>query len=485
MRRAPRFRRSLGIRARLLLVLAATLLLFATATGLVLIVLQDVTATYERLLNVDERLLLDATRLRLLAELQVSAVQNLADPGAPEAIAAINPQQNRLLDELDQLAQSDQDRAMLARIRRADEAYDRAVDAAAAALRTRGPDVAAALILELDRPENEFLSASDAFIAAKSTSRDAARLAASRRLAQTAAGLVVVLAVGGGAAAAVVLGLGGRIARGVIAMASAIRQIAAGDLGVAVPRQTDPELSALAADVEALRGGLLRARQAEEIHRQRVQIVRDAGRALLTAPDLSAALGFLAERAARALDALGASARLVDAREERVVAQATYGLQVDRDPDGRTEIDSKDGALHGELLLWREEGRVLGPEEADLLDALAVEAGLALRNAALAEAASRRAAELDEFVRVVAHDVRGPISLAQRLADLIRTRNPILAAAEAPLFARLGDATAYAEGLIDDLRELVRAGRVPTRREPVSVKAAAEEVIASLGTVLA
>src|SRR5207253_7810824 len=111
-------------------------------------------------------------------------------------------------------------------------------------------------------------------------------------------------------------------------------------------------------------------------------------------------------------------------------------------------------------------------------------AGLALRNAALAEAAQRRADELDRFVHVVAHDVRGPVSLAQRLADLIRTRNPILAATEAPLFARLGDATAYAEGLIDDLRELVRAGRVPSRRQPIDLRAAVEEAVAALAAVM-
>lgn len=477
--------RSLGIRARLLLVVAATLVLFATASGIVLFVLQDVTATYERLLDVDERLLLDATRLRLLAELQVTAVQNLADPGALETIRAINRQQYLLLDELDELVQTERDRVLLARIRLADDAYDGAVENAANAFRSARSDVAVGLIYELDRPEKEFLAASDAFIAAKSASRDAARLAANRRLAQLGAGLVLVLAVGGGAAGAVVLGLGGRIARGVIAMADAIRRIAAGDLDVVVPRQTDPELAALAGDVEALRGGLRRARAAEELHRERVQIVRDAGRALLAAPDLSAALAALAERAGHALGALGASARLVDAREERLVAQATYGRPADREPDGRTEIGSDDGALHGHLLVWRPDARALGPEESDLLDALAVEAGLALRNAALADAASRRASELDEFVRVVAHDVRGPISLAQRLADLIRTRNPILAAAEAPLFARLGDATAYAEGLIDDLRELVRAGRVPTRRQPVAVRSVAEEVVASLATLLA
>src|SRR5207253_8302899 len=112
-------------------------------------------------------------------------------------------------------------------------------------------------------------------------------------------------------------------------------------------------------------------------------------------------------------------------------------------------------------------------------------AGLALRNAALAEAAQRRADELDRFVHVVAHDVRGPVSMAQRLADLIRTRNPILAASEAPLFARIGDATAYAEGLIDDLRELVRVGRMTTRREPVPLARAVGEASSALSATLA
>lgn len=474
-----------GIRARLLLVVAATLLLFATTIGVVSFVLRDVAATYERLLDVDERLLLDATRFRLLAELEVSAVQSLVDPSALEAILAVNREQARLLDELEERIQHPADAAMLDRIRSADRAYDDAVVEVAEALRTRRPEVAAALYFGLESPREELLAAADSFIRAKTAARDAGRLAANQRLAFTGVALVLTLLVGGGAAAAVLLGVGGRIARGVIAMAGAIRRIAAGDLGATVPTQRDPELAALAADVEALRRGLRQARDLETRHRERVQLVRDVGRELLAAPDLSAALRSLAERAGRALDAMSVTARLVDTRDGRVVAEARYGMPIEREPDAQARINPEDGAMHGELRVWRPAGRILAADEIDLLDALAVEAGLALRNAALADAASRRAQELDEFVRVVAHDVRGPVALAQRLADLIRTRNPILGGAEAPLFARLGDATAYAEGLIDDLQELARAGRVPTRREAIGIAAAAEEVVAALGTLLA
>src|SRR5204863_9471324 len=122
------------------------------------------------------------------------------------------------------------------------------------------------------------------------------------------------------------------------------------------------------------------AREAEAVHRQRVQLVRDAGRALLAAPDLSAALGSLAERAGRAVGAVGGLARLVDARDGRLVAEAGDGLAIERGADATARIVSDDDALHGELLVWRPEGRALRPDEADLLDALAVEAGLALRN---------------------------------------------------------------------------------------------------------
>jgi signal transduction histidine kinase len=476
----------LGIRARLLIVVVATLCLFGVATAIVLAALNDVNNTYEQLLDVDERVLLDATRLRLLAEIEVSTAQSLADPGALETILTVNREQTRVLDELDDLAQTQTDRAMLRRIRAVDLTYDQLVQDAADALRAGNGDIAVGLILQLDGPRRAFLDACDAFISAKTASRDAARAVASTRLRQTELGLLALLALGGGAGAAVVLWVGGRFASGVLGIAAVVRRLAAGDLDASIPRELDDgELAALIDDVEALRSSLRIARDAEEVHRTRVQLVRDAGRALLAAPDLTAALEFLAERAGRALGAARARAVLVDRRDDRVVAAATYGMDLDREPDALATFAPDDGPLRGELRVWAAVGRDLADDEVELLDAVAVEAGLALRNAALAEAASRRAAELDDFVRVVAHDVRGPVALAQRLADLIRSRNPILAATEAPLFARLGDATAFAEGLIDDLRELVRAGRVPSRREPVWLGGVLDDVLAGLSTLLA
>jgi two-component system sensor histidine kinase KdpD len=135
--------------------------------------------------------------------------------------------------------------------------------------------------------------------------------------------------------------------------------------------------------------------------------------------------------------------------------------------------------------LWYEPSRPPSPKRQSLLEAIAAEAGLACEIPPSAEAAGRRAEELDRFIHVVAHDVRGPVSMAQRLAELIRNRNPILAATEAPLFARIGDATAYAEGLIDDLRELVRIGRVPSHREPVDLVGAVNDAAGALGAILA
>jgi signal transduction histidine kinase len=475
----------LGIRERLLVVVATSLAFFAIAIGVVFAVLSDVTATYDRLLDVDERILLDATRLRVLAERQVSLAEEIAAPTALDQLVVLGDQQNQVIDDIARLAVAPEDRGLLQRIRVTNDAYVAALRDAAQAFQAGRADRAVALFMQLDRPRDDFLRACDALIVAKTASRDAARAAASARFRETLIGLVLVLAVGGAGAAGIALVVGGRIARGVVDVAGSIRRIAAGELERPVDPLPDGELSQLAADVDELRRSLLTAREAEETHRQRVEMVRDLGRDLLAANDLGAALGLLAERTGRALRAIGVTATLIDARDQRLVREASYGSPGDRTADQAAPISSPDGAFQGDIRVWRDPKRSPSPAEPILLEAIAAEAGLALRNAALAEAAQRRADELDRFVHVVAHDVRGPVSMAQRLAELIRNRNPILAASEAPLFARIGDATAYAEGLIDDLRELVRIGRVPTRREPIALAEAVADAGQAVGAVLA
>jgi len=374
---------------------------------------------------------------------------------------------------------------MLQRIRDSNETYDLAIRRTAEAFRGGRADTAIALFMQLDKPRDEFLAACDALIAAETTSRDVARAAARSRFWETLVGLVLALAVGGAAAAGVALAVGGRIAGGVIGLAAAVRRIAAGELETQVGSAQEGELSKLASDVDALRRSLLAAREAEALHSRRVELVRDVGRDLLAASDLASALGLLAERTGVALGAIAVQAALVDARDARLVREAAFGEQPPRVADAAAPFDSPDGAFRGEVRVWYPEPRLSSPAEAVLLEAISAEAGLALRNAAVAEVAQRRAEELDRFVHVVAHDVRGPVAMAQRLADLIRTRNPILAASEAPLFARIGDATAYAEGLIDDLRELVRVGRVTTRREPVELAKAVGAAGSALATIFA
>src|SRR5262245_4804898 len=106
MRRWPK----LGIRERLLLVVATSLAFFAVAIAIVFAVLSDVTATYERLLDVDERILLDATRLRVLAERQVSLTEEIVSPNAIDRLNALDAEQDAVIEDVDRLMTSPADR---------------------------------------------------------------------------------------------------------------------------------------------------------------------------------------------------------------------------------------------------------------------------------------------------------------------------------------------------------------------------------------
>ncbi|HEV8634897.1 MAG TPA: ATP-binding protein [Chloroflexota bacterium] len=472
----------LGIQARLLLLVAWLVVLFAAASGAVLLGLREVGRTYDHLLAVDERLLLDATRLRLLAELEVSAARG-GGRAAAEELRSVDRAQDALVDDIEAVAAAPEDRALIARIRAANDAYDRAV-AEVAALLAAGRDAdAAAQAGRAEPARREFVAACDALIEAKARARDAAREAARRHLELAGAALIGALLVGGVLSAAVAFALGGRIVRGVTTAAAAVRRIAGGDLATFVAPQPDPELGALAADLDALRSRLLAARDAEAAHRARLNLIGDLSRALLAAPRLDDAVRALAEGTGTALGAVAVEVTLADVRTGRPAQRAAIGLAPDRPPELVASIAPEAAVLAGELRLWID--RAPTPEEQDLVEALAAEAGLALRNAVLAETALHRAEELDGFVNVVAHDIRGPVSLAQRLVELVRQRNPILAASEAPLFARIGDATAFAEGLIDDLRELARLGQPPPERAAVLLAEAVEEIRAALAPLLA
>src|SRR5437899_10630419 len=114
----------LGIRERLLVVVATSLAFFAIAIGIVFAVLSDVNATYERLLDVDERILLDATRLRVLAERQVSLTEEIVAPTAIDKLNALDREQDMVMDDIEAVVSSPADRGLLERIRTSNEVYD-------------------------------------------------------------------------------------------------------------------------------------------------------------------------------------------------------------------------------------------------------------------------------------------------------------------------------------------------------------------------
>src|SRR5438034_251408 len=148
----------LGIRERLFLVVATSLVFFAAAIAVVYVVLSDVTATYERLLDVDERILLDATRLRVLAERQVSLTEEIVSPTALDRLNALHAEQNAVIDDIDRLVTSPADRALLARVRESNERFDADIRTAAEAFRVGRADTAVALFMQLDQPRDAFLA---------------------------------------------------------------------------------------------------------------------------------------------------------------------------------------------------------------------------------------------------------------------------------------------------------------------------------------
>src|SRR5262249_21376513 len=148
------------------------------------------------------------------------------------------------------VAAAPEDRALIARVRAANDAYDRAV--AEVAARVAGGREADAAQVQVERAEparREFLAACDALIDAKTLARDVARADAARRLDLAGAGLLGTLVLGGILSAGGAFTLGGRIVRGLTTAAAAVRGIAAGDLATPVAPQPEPELGALASDL--------------------------------------------------------------------------------------------------------------------------------------------------------------------------------------------------------------------------------------------
>jgi signal transduction histidine kinase len=142
----------------------------------------------------------------------------------------------------------------------------------------------------------------------------------------------------------------------------------------------------------------------------------------------------------------------------------------------------------GLLLLARadREARPFSGEDRGLLELLAANAAVALENARLAEAESRTIEELkaldavkDEFVNILAHELRGPMSTLRGYADLLRKRWDRLSAEQRDEFlhviARGADRLAK---LVRDIQEVTEADRraLPMQTEAVDPGPLIEEV---------
>ena len=89
--------------------------------------------------------------------------------------------------------------------------------------------------------------------------------------------------------------------------------------------------------------------------------------------------------------------------------------------------------------------------------------------------------ELDEFARVVSHDLKAPLHAIGSLATCIEEDcAPLLTRESRDLFARLVQCTRQMGDLIDGILRYSRAGRAGAHAEPVDVRALVRELIDAL-----
>lgn len=141
------------------------------------------------------------------------------------------------------------------------------------------------------------------------------------------------------------------------------------------------------------------------------------------------------------------------------------------------------GVLHVDF----QEERGFAEEEIRLLQAVAERIALLIANARLRAEAERRAQQLAEFTRLIAHDVCQPLTIARGHAQLLRSalergdRQRARSSADA-----LDVATRRLEAMIQDLVESARleAGQLPLDREPVELIAFVSDLLRRLAEVL-
>jgi PAS domain S-box-containing protein len=124
--------------------------------------------------------------------------------------------------------------------------------------------------------------------------------------------------------------------------------------------------------------------------------------------------------------------------------------------------------------------RVYGPEDMRVAQELANRSALAIENARLYRTAQRAIQMRDEVLRIVAHDLRGPLAIIVIEAGLLRRRGPEPERRSTTSAEAIKSAAARMNRLIQDFLDVARmeAGRLhvePCRTQPVQIASHAVE----------
>ena len=141
-------------------------------------------------------------------------------------------------------------------------------------------------------------------------------------------------------------------------------------------------------------------------------------------------------------------------------------------------VVSRSGEVLGGLFLSHSQPGVFGEEHARILGAIARQAAIALDNARLYEIARDADRRKDEFLAMLAHELRNPLSPIVTSLHLMRTK-PADAATQARGRETIERQIQRMVRLVDDLLDVSRItrGKIQLRREYVDLRGALERAI--------
>lgn len=134
------------------------------------------------------------------------------------------------------------------------------------------------------------------------------------------------------------------------------------------------------------------------------------------------------------------------------------------------------------------DGTEFTDEDQAIVEALAAHAAVAVDNARLYELARQRTAELEEerqqretFVSVVAHELRGPLTVLMGYSDLLPQWEQIPPARREPALRAMGEQSRQMSRLVSDLLDVsrIQTGRFSVQKATVDVAEIVRNVVAA------